>query len=104
MEVSKINLGVVTNKAQANKLKNTPYFTSVKESYDKFEKKDPSCDNKFTKLEALKNFGKGIISPLKAIVQHPFISIGMIGATIAACMAVPALGPLMTIGLRVKSL
>lgn len=104
MEVSKINLGVVTNKAQANKLKNTPYFTSVKESYDKFEKKDPSCDNKFTKLEALKNFGKGIISPLKAIVQHPFISIGMIGATIAACMAVPALGPLMTIGFGALSL
>ena len=104
MEVSKITLGVVADKAQVNKLKNTPYFTSVKESSDKFEKKDPSCDNKFTKLEALKNFGKGIISPLKAVVQHPFISLGMIGATIAACMAVPALGPLMTIGFGALSL
>lgn len=104
MEVSKINLGVVSNRTQVNKFKNTPYFTSGKELSDKFEKEDPSCDNKFTKLEALKNFGKGIISPLKAMVQHPFISLGMIGATVAACMAVPVLGPLMTIGFGALSL
>lgn len=104
MEVSKINLGIVSNKVQTNKVKNNPCFTSVNETPDSFNKKDPSCDNKFTKLEALKNFGKGLISPLKAIVQHPFISLGMIGATIAACMAVPALGPIMTLGFGALSL
>lgn len=104
MEVSTVSNAVTNNQYGVNKPKNNMFFTTVSTPSDTFEKKDASCDNKFTKLEALKNFGKGLVSPLKAIIQHPFISLGMIGATVAVCSAVPALAPVITIGFGALSL
>jgi len=74
-------------------------FTSVPDSFEKSNvKTDKSNDGKFSFSEAVKNFGKGIISPLKALVQHPLISLAMVGATVGVCSVVPVLAPLMTLG------
>ncbi len=106
MEILKsgIPLGVNSNKIQIKKAAQAQYFTSNDDNFDTFTKKDASNDNKFTVKEALKNFGKGILSPIKAIVQHPFISLGMIAGMSLATFAVPALGPLMMFGFGALSL
>ena len=61
-------------------------------------------DGKFTMKEALKNFGKGIISPIKAVIDHPFIAVGMIAATVGLCAVAPVLTPLMTVGFGALSI
>lgn len=59
---------------------------------------DASNDGKFTAKEAIKNFGKGILSPLKAMAKHPFITLGtVVGAAVLGSM-VPVLGPVLAIG------
>ena len=66
---------------------------------DTFEKKvDASNDGKFTFKEALKNFGKGLISPIKAIIQHPIMALGTVALMGAACVAAPVLAPILGIG------
>lgn len=67
-------------------------------------KTDASNDGKFTTKEALKNFGKGLISPIKAVIDHPLIAIGTIAATGLACVAIPALTPILTLGFGALSL
>ena len=57
-----------------------------------------SNDGKFSKKEAGKNFVKGIFSPLKAIIEHPLISLGTIAVTGVACSLVPVIAPVMSIG------
>ena len=52
----------------------------------------------FSKREAGKNFLKGIFSPLKAVIEHPIISIGTIATTGIACSLIPVLTPVMSIG------
>ena len=89
-----------------------PESTNLLDKYapsDEFVKDDitevnASNDGKFTFKEAMKNFGKGLISPVKAVIDHPLIAIGMIAATAALCFAVPAVTPLMTIGFGALSL
>lgn len=68
------------------------------------EKIDASNDGKFTKKEALKNFGKGLISPLKALIDHPLLALGTIAVTGLACFAVPVLTPILAVGFGALSL
>ena len=107
MSIGSIN-GVNTNpyvnygKTNVNfKAKETtkPLFEDKKE-----DKIDASNDGKFTGKEALRNFGKGLISPIKAIVDHPLIAIGALAATGLACFAIPALTPILTVGFGALSL
>ena len=76
-----------------------PLFEDKKE-----DKIDASNDGKFTGKEALRNFGKGLISPIKAIIDHPLIAIGALAATGLACFAIPALTPILTVGFGALSL
>ncbi len=55
-------------------------------------------NGKFDISECIKNFAKGVISPLTAIIKHPLMTIGVVGVTIAACQLIPVLGPILAIG------
>lgn len=68
------------------------------------EKKSATNDGKFTVLEASKNLATGILSPIKAFVDHPLIAIGTIATIGTACLAVPVLTPILTIGFGALSL
>lgn len=59
---------------------------------------DKSNNNKFDVSEAAKNFGKGVISPIKAAIEHPFVTAGILAGTVAACSLVPVLGPILAVG------
>lgn len=63
-----------------------------------------SLDGKFSKKEAGKNFLKGIFSPLKAIVEHPILSVGTAAVAGIACSLVPILSPIMSIGFGALSI
>ncbi len=67
---------------------------------DTFEKKkiDKSNNGKFDILEAGKNFIKGVLSPLTAVIKHPVISIAMVGITAASCTLIPVLAPILGMG------
>lgn len=54
-------------------------------------------DNKFSVWEAGKNFLKGVISSVKAIIEHPVLSIGAIASTALACSVIPVLTPIMAV-------
>lgn len=70
-----------------------------KQEADEFiSSKDKSKNNKFDISEAAKNFFKGVISPITGLIKHPMAGIAMIGGAALACIAVPALGPLMALG------
>ncbi len=71
---------------------------------DSFVKTDKSNNGKFDISEAGKNFLKGVISPITAVIKHPVATLGIIGATAAACALVPVLGPLTAIGFGALSL
>ena len=73
-------------------------FTSKKDSFEKQVKEDKSNNGKFDISEAGKNFIKGVLSPLTAIIKHPVMTIAMIGITAAACSLVPVLTPILGIG------
>lgn len=66
-----------------------------KEKYYNFDK---SNNNEFDISEAAKNFGKGVISPVTAAIKHPFLTVGLLAGTVAACSIVPVLGPAMLLG------
>ena len=74
------------------------FVKTAEMGYDTFEKQTAANDGKFTFKEAMKNFGKGLLSPIKAIIQHPIMAIGTIAAMGAACIAVPVLAPILGIG------
>ncbi len=67
---------------------------------DTFEKKkiDKSNNGKFDISEAGKNFIKGVLSPLTAVIKHPVMTIAMVGVTAAACSLIPVLTPILGIG------
>lgn len=67
---------------------------------DTFEKKkeDKSANGKFDVSECIKNFAKGVLSPITAVVKHPLITVGTVAVTAAACTLVPVLGPIMAVG------
>jgi hypothetical protein len=52
----------------------------------------------FSIARASKNFLKGVVSPLTALIQHPVMAIGALALGIAACTMVPALVPVMVVG------
>lgn len=62
------------------------------------EKQDKSNNGKFDISECAKNFIKGVLSPLTAVIEHPVMTIGMVAATAVACSLVPVLGPIMAVG------
>lgn len=68
---------------------------------DSFEKQG---DGRFTAGEAAKNFAKGLISPIVALVKHPMMTIGTVAATIGVCSLIPVLTPVLTIGFGALSL
>lgn len=61
-------------------------------------KQEFSSDGVFSLKEAGKNFLKGIVAPIKTIVEHPIVSIATIATTGLACSLVPVLTPVMAIG------
>lgn len=63
-----------------------------------------SNNNEFDISEAAKNFGKGVISPVTAAVKHPFLTVGLLAGTVAACSIVPVLGPAMILGFGALSI
>lgn len=65
---------------------------------------DKSNNGKFDISEAAKNLGKGIISPITAMIKHPIASIALVAGTVAATTLVPVLGPVMAVGFGVASL
>ncbi len=65
---------------------------------------DKSNNGKFDASEAGKNFLKGILSPLTAVIKHPVITLATIGITAAACALVPVLGPILGIGFGALSI
>lgn len=101
---SKTTFGNVTRPEKANLLENIQEADSFESQNTQFDKNDASNDGKFTAKEAIKNFGKGLISPIKAVIDHPLIAIGAIAATGLACFAIPALTPVLTVGFGALSL
>ena len=50
-------------------------FTSRDDSFEKnYKKADKSSNDKFDFSECVKNFGKGLLSPITAIIKHPLIN------------------------------
>ena len=94
-----VNYGKTNNVNFKAKETTKPLFEDKKE-----EKVDASNDGKFTGKEALRNFGKGLISPLKALIDHPLLALGTLAVTGLACFAIPALTPILTIGFGALSL
>lgn len=81
------------------------YWQDKPDSFDgKTLVKEKSNNGKFDFSEALKNFGKGIISPLTALVKHPFAAAGTLLGIGAACMIAPVLTPILTVGFGLMSL
>lgn len=74
-------------------------FTSHNDSLEKAHKKvDKSSNNKFDLSECIKNFGKGLLSPITAIIKHPLMTIGTLAATAAVCSVVPVMAPVLAVG------
>ena len=88
-------LGKASNSASSQKLKKTK---TASDTFVKNKKNDAQNDGKFTFGEAFKNFAKGLISPLTAMVKHPFATLGVVLGTAALCFAVPVLTPILTVG------
>lgn len=74
--------------------------TNLENKPDIFEKrkKDKSANGKFDVSECIKNFAKGVFSPITSVVKHPLITVGTVAITAAACTLVPVLGPIMAVG------
>lgn len=90
----------VTLKENGEILNRKPRFENIPDSFEKTTdvKEDKSNNGKFDISECIKNFAKGVISPLTAIVKHPLMTIGVVGATVVACQLIPVLGPILAIG------
>ena len=83
-----------------NRIGNTPSGINSVQFKGKKEllTNDKSNNNEFDFSEAAKNFGKGAISPVTAAIKHPFLTVGLLAGTVAACSVVPILGPAMLLG------
>jgi hypothetical protein len=66
----------------------------------KTEQKNAEKQSKqaFSVIQAAKNFLKGVVSPVTALIQHPLMAIGALALGIGACTLVPALVPVMVVG------
>lgn len=67
----------------------------------------PMCENKkvvssendkFSFKDAGINLGKGLISPITVMIQHPLKTLGVLAATGAATLVMPAIVPIMLVG------
>lgn len=95
------------NLKPSNRSKSNLSFRQLNHERDAFmgrTKVDGSNDGRFTLGQVAKNFFKGIISPLTAIIKHPLATIGTLAAVGTACFAVPALTPILTIGFGALSI
>ena len=89
----------------SKKSQNLRIQNNTKIKSDTFEKKiNKSNNGKFDVTEAAKNFFKGVLSPLTAVIKHPVITLTAIGLTAAASALVPVLGPILGIGFGALSL
>lgn len=73
----------------------------VTESIDTVEfsnKEDKSKNGKFDVSEAVKNLGKGILSPFTAMIKHPVATVGLIAGTVALTTLIPVLTPVLAVG------
>lgn len=92
-----------TVKPKNQNVQNRYCFTGKAQGNDEFVKNDTSNDGKFTFKEAMKNFGKGILSPVTAIIKHPVAALGMIAGVGTLCIAAPALAPVIGLGFAAAS-
>ena len=95
-EQIKLNKKLKPNKNKSNSVR-------FDKKIDKFENtkntsKDKSNNDKFDFSECAKNFAKGVLSPLTAVIKHPIATIATIATTAVACTVVPVLGPIMAVG------
>ena len=100
MKIASINN--IHNTYKKSDIKNTTF--RQKEAIEDEVEINASNDGKFSQKEAGKNFIKGIFSPLKAVVEHPLITLGTIAATSVACSLVPIIAPVMSIGFGALSI
>lgn len=73
----------------------------VTENFDTVEfsnKEDKSSNGKFDVSEAVKNLGKGLISPFTAMIKHPVATVGLVAGTVAATTLIPVLAPVLAVG------
>jgi len=94
--MSLLNIVGVSNTSVYN-----PYKKDLKQKNIAFTAKgktDKTNNNKFDTDVAVKNFGKGLLSPLTAIIKHPVATIGLVAGTAVACSLVPVLGPILAVG------
>ena len=106
-EICFSGLGNVNNVSAVDaKMKSSPKvgLESKPDEFVKTNKQDSSNDGKFTLKEALKNFGKGLISPITVAIKHPFATLATLAGVGVACMAVPVLTPILTVGFGALSL
>ena len=74
-------------------------FTSRDDLFEKPNKKvDKSSNGKFDISECVKNFAKGLLSPITAVIKHPLMTIGTLAATVALCSVVPVMAPILAVG------
>lgn len=92
------------NNSVKNKYGSRIVFEDRSDEFVSNKKTDGSNDGKFTFGQAAKNLIKGVISPLSAIIKHPIATIATLAGVGAACVAVPALTPVLTIGFGALSL
>jgi len=69
-----------------------------KDSFAKPNNQDKSNNGKFDISECINNFAKGVISPISAIIKHPLMTVGVVGATAALCTLIPVMGPILGVG------
>jgi len=70
----------------------------VKEASVNKEKINETNDGKFSFKVALKNFVKGVVSPLVIMAKHPVATLGTLIGIGVACAVAPVLGPILTVG------
>ena len=74
-------------------------FTSRDDLFEKPNKKvDKSSNGKFDISECVKNFAKGLLSPITAVIKHPLMTIGTLAVTVALCSVVPVMAPILAVG------
>ena len=86
---------------------NSDYNSQFFSQRNNFVNTKPMCENKkvvssendkFSFKEAGINLGKGLISPITVMIQHPLKTLGVLAATGAATLVMPALVPIMLVG------
>lgn len=99
----KVYYNVVQN-SDSDREKARKRFLSEETPKNSVFEENKSNNGKFDVSECAKNFGKGLLSPITAVFEHPIATIGMVGAAAIACTLVPVLGPLMAVGFAGLSL